>query len=235
MTVGRIPSVEGGIQPTIVDAKGDLIAATGNDSPNRLAVGANDTVLTADSTAATGLKWAAIPPGGGITLISETTASGLTSLSLSSIPQTYKHLQLVWQGITQSSGSRYGLRLNNNSTSIYYEARMGGTDTSFNGVTIGATNQVESSSTIFGDSLSSTASWTLRGTMTIYNYSSTTMQKSLDAEWSWKGSGEGKTFNILKTVFATTTAVTSIDVFRDFGTGTFSNAANTSIRLYGIS
>jgi hypothetical protein len=57
MTVGRIPSVEGGIQPTILDAKGDLIAATGNDSPARLAVGANDTVLTADSSTATGLKY----------------------------------------------------------------------------------------------------------------------------------------------------------------------------------
>jgi hypothetical protein len=62
MTVGRIPSVEGGIQPTIVDAKGDLIVATGNDSPNRLAVGANNLVLTADSAEATGLKWAAPDP-----------------------------------------------------------------------------------------------------------------------------------------------------------------------------
>jgi hypothetical protein len=62
MTVGRIPSVEGGIQPTILDAKGDLIVATGNDSPNRLAVGANNLVLTADSAEATGLKWAAPDP-----------------------------------------------------------------------------------------------------------------------------------------------------------------------------
>jgi hypothetical protein len=46
------------IQNTIVDAKGDLIGATAADTPARLAVGANDTVLTADSTAATGLKWA---------------------------------------------------------------------------------------------------------------------------------------------------------------------------------
>ncbi len=59
MTVGRIPSVEGGIQPTLLDAKADLITATANDTPARLGVGANGTVLTADSAEATGLKWAA--------------------------------------------------------------------------------------------------------------------------------------------------------------------------------
>ncbi len=57
MTVGRIPSVEGGIQPTLLDAKGDLISATANDTPARLAVGTNTAPLIADSTAATGLKW----------------------------------------------------------------------------------------------------------------------------------------------------------------------------------
>jgi len=47
------------IAKTIVDAKGDIIAATAADAVSRLAVGANNTVLTADSTTATGLKWAA--------------------------------------------------------------------------------------------------------------------------------------------------------------------------------
>ena len=46
------------VPKSIVDAKGDIIAATAADTVSRLAVGANDTVLTADSTAATGLKWA---------------------------------------------------------------------------------------------------------------------------------------------------------------------------------
>jgi hypothetical protein len=46
------------IQNAIVDAKGDLIAATAADTPARLAVGTNGQILTADSTAATGLKWA---------------------------------------------------------------------------------------------------------------------------------------------------------------------------------
>ena len=46
------------IANAIVDAKGDLIGATAADTPARLAVGTNGQVLTADSTAATGLKWA---------------------------------------------------------------------------------------------------------------------------------------------------------------------------------
>ena len=57
MTVGRIPSIEGGIQPTIVTTKGDLIAATAASNPARLGVGANDTMLVADSTATTGLAY----------------------------------------------------------------------------------------------------------------------------------------------------------------------------------
>lgn len=46
------------IAKTIVDAKGDIIAATAADTVARLAVGADNAVLTADSSTATGLKWA---------------------------------------------------------------------------------------------------------------------------------------------------------------------------------
>lgn len=46
------------IQNAIVDAKGDIVAASANDTPARLAVGANDLLLTAASGEATGLKWA---------------------------------------------------------------------------------------------------------------------------------------------------------------------------------
>jgi hypothetical protein len=45
------------IQNTIVDAKGDLIAASASDVPARLAVGANGETLVADSSTATGLRY----------------------------------------------------------------------------------------------------------------------------------------------------------------------------------
>jgi hypothetical protein len=51
------------IQNAIVDAKGDLIAATAADTPARLAVGTNGQLLTADSTAATGLAWTTVAAG----------------------------------------------------------------------------------------------------------------------------------------------------------------------------
>lgn len=59
MTLSPTSSRAGtGIQESLLDAKGDLIAASAADTAARLAVGANATVLTADSAAATGVKWA---------------------------------------------------------------------------------------------------------------------------------------------------------------------------------
>ena len=45
------------IQNSIVDAKGDLIAASAADTPARLAVGANGETLVADSSTSTGLRY----------------------------------------------------------------------------------------------------------------------------------------------------------------------------------
>jgi hypothetical protein len=46
------------IPNTLVDAKGDLITATADNVPARLAKGADGTILFSDSSTLTGLKWA---------------------------------------------------------------------------------------------------------------------------------------------------------------------------------
>ena len=48
-----------------IDAKGDLLAGTADNTIGRLAVGTNGQVLVADSAESTGLKWATPAAGGG--------------------------------------------------------------------------------------------------------------------------------------------------------------------------
>jgi hypothetical protein len=107
---------------TAIDAKGDLIGGTGADTFSRLAVGANGTVLTADSAEATGLKWATPASGGGMTLIASGTFSG-TSTLISSIPTTYSNLVLLIDGWFLS-GTGWGLylRFNDDATASRHAA-----------------------------------------------------------------------------------------------------------------
>ena len=70
------------IPDTLVNVKGDLIAATADDTVTRLAAGANTYVLTADSTEATGLKWAAGTTGD----ITEITAGTLIDITAATGP-----------------------------------------------------------------------------------------------------------------------------------------------------
>lgn len=51
----------GGISPTIFDAKGDILAASAADTPAIRSVGADGTILIADSAQATGLRWGVLP------------------------------------------------------------------------------------------------------------------------------------------------------------------------------
>jgi hypothetical protein len=76
------------IQNAIVDAKGDLIAATAADTPARLAVGTNGQVLTADSTAATGIKWATPSSGGKVLQVVQATTSTSTTVTSTSFTDT---------------------------------------------------------------------------------------------------------------------------------------------------
>lgn len=109
---------------TAYTTKGDLVPATGSAAFARLGVGANDTVLTADSSTATGLKWAT-PSSGGMTVLASGTLSG-TSLDLTSISASYTNL--IFEIIDANWGTAddyFKLRFNNLSTSIYTTVAQG--------------------------------------------------------------------------------------------------------------
>ncbi len=87
------------INPTIVDAKGDLIAATAADTVSKLSVGANGTVLTAASGQATGLEWAT-PAASAPTSASNTVATAQSTTSF-----TYTALSTA-QSVTLTTGTK---------------------------------------------------------------------------------------------------------------------------------
>ena len=133
------------IAKSIVDAKGDLIAATAADTVSRLAVGTNGQILTADSTAATGMKWAA-PAGGGkvLQVVQGTTSTSTTiatttytdttlTATITPTSATSKILVLVmqnWCNFANTTAAYSAIKLLRGSTDVYVSPTnfgMGGT------------------------------------------------------------------------------------------------------------
>ncbi len=124
MTIGRIPSVEGGIQPTIFDAKGDLLTATANDTPARLAVGNNDTVLIAASGETTGLKWEGAWTTYTPTLTNITQGNGTVAAKYRKVGKFVTVYFSFTMGSTSTMGTdpQFTLPFNANTGSIAYNA-----------------------------------------------------------------------------------------------------------------
>jgi len=73
------------IARSLFDAKGDILVATSADTPGKLTLGTGGYYLQADSTTATGLKWAAVSGYSAPTLGSTTIASGATVTTISGL------------------------------------------------------------------------------------------------------------------------------------------------------
>jgi len=219
------------IAKTIVDAKGDIIAATAADTVARLAVGANDTVLTADSTAATGLKWAApaapstaktfslLNTGGtALTGASTITVSGLTGDDI------YVIINAASSNLTSSN---IDIRLNTDSTSKYSLAGYGTLDMNTRIMTNDGTPNSQTAYRIA--SLSSQAASNMSGFLQIRG-ASTSGIKLITAIASGDPGGSGSSYRAHNTqgTYTGTSAITSISIISSNG-----NFDNGTIYVYG--
>ena len=235
--VGGVPAWATATDQTPLTTKGDLFTFSTVDA--RLGIGANNTILTADSAEPTGLKWAAPAASGGMTLISETVANAATGISFTSLG-SYKQLLLMWTGISHSAnGSTFGLRFNANSGTVYYSIGFQSVGTSYN-TSESALAQIGGYQTAqtytFGESVTAGLTAAAAGSILIDNYTSSTKYKNCTVQFSYYDNNNTRyaSQNSMMS-FTDTTAITSLDITRLSGSATISNVANSTIRLYGIS
>lgn len=210
-----------GIPATILDAKGDIIAATAADTADRLAVGADGTVLTADSTTATGLKWAA-PASGGMTELATGSLTS-TSVTISAISGSYKDLVLVIRNYRPTTTDLKLMMRVNGSSSAIYKATPG----IFTAATTFADTETFISTTADGGAASqaliyvyvpdyaNTATWKF------WRYESLVNNETTNTSGAWEAD-----YGLVKT----TSAITSITLLPQAG-GSFSSGTYI---LYGV-
>ena len=210
--------IDAQIPDTLLTTTGDVIYASAANTPARLGIGTTGQVLQVSG----GIPaWTTLAASGGITLISTTTLTG-ASVTLSSIPQTYKHLQIVvrnFRPATDNSGMQ--MQFNGNTTT-YSSTGANNASSSIAGSSISdvATNTDNGTASGFGFGM--IPDYTNTATWKIYEGSSFTNNATTPANYNYQR---------IAGVFGQTSAISSIT----FAPSSGGNFTSGTILLYGVS
>jgi len=170
--------------------------------------------------------------GGSYESIATATGTGLSgTITFSSIPSTYKHLQVRFMGRSTSTNLAASIIVNG-STTGYARHYLFGT-----GASVTAGGQASQSSFSLIDTITgsnSTANIMGTGILDIHDYASTTKNKTLRffGGYDTNNGSDGGIISLQSSLWANTSAITSIDLRTDG----FANfwSTNSVFSLYGI-
>ena len=203
-------------------AKGDLVAGTTTNDSGVLAVGANGTVLTAASGQATGLEWAT-PSSGGMTLLSTTSLTG-SSVTVSSISQSYINLQIVVEDMYSSvNEAEVSFRFQADATANRHKeitTLSNSNDFSFNATSVR-----------FFYGVSNNSSYKKMGIINIPNYANTTNLKFgiVNSTGFSAFSATNSTSNWFYAAYNQAVAISSFSIFPSSG-----NFSGGTVKVYGV-
>jgi hypothetical protein len=202
---------------------GDISYASATANTNtRLGIGTTGQVLAVSGGVP---AWSTLTSGG-YTLISTTTLSG-NSVTISSIPSTYKHLYFTVTNLTCSANDDFAIRFNSNTSTNYSVLDFGQSTAG----TFGTGGAIALNRIVYSDFCSANA---LPGTgeMFISNYTDTSATgKTIVGNYMGRNTTGSSFQRFAQGYYSQTSAISSITVL-GFGGATFTTG---TIRLWGIS
>ena len=204
---------------------GDTIYSSSGSTPARLGIGTTGQVLTV----AGGIpSWATAASGGGMTSLATGTLSG-ASLDLTSISQSYVHLQLVisdWN--FANANNQFYFRINNLSQNYYFMAGMEGSNGGST-TTVAFTNKgIDSLIYLTGGAVDSGDDNNLT-IVNIYNYTASSIFPFGDISSRYTANGGGDRLFTSQWTYDQANAVSQINLFTDSG-----NWNGGTYTLYGV-
>jgi hypothetical protein len=159
--------------------------------------------------------------------IATVSGSGTNSLTFTSIPSTYKHLQIRGLGICSSATQNFRTQFNADTGTNYIAHVLSG-----NGSTVTATGTAASSAFTVIGGLNAGVVTTYPNVfiLDIIDYASTTKYKTIKSFFGADNNSTGGSVDLASGLWMSTTAISEIKIY--MSTGNLNT--NTTFALYGI-